>query len=67
MYQQSTSCNISVHLLVTTLQHTHTNFGMSAGQYCYVNVPWISRTQWHPFSIMPETRADGKQGARYTY
>ena len=43
----------------------YVSYRMSAGQYCYVNVPWISHTQWHPFSIMPETRADGKQGARY--
>jgi FAD-binding domain len=53
--------------LCTCHTHKHTHYRMSAGQYCYVNVPWLTHTQWPPFSIMPETRADGKQGARYTH
>jgi ferredoxin-NADP reductase len=27
------------------------HLGHSAGQYCFVNIPEISLTQWHPFSI----------------
>ena len=29
---------------------------LSPGQFCYVNVPWISHSEWHPFSVMPEIR-----------
>jgi NAD(P)H-flavin reductase len=31
-----------------------------AGQYVYCNIPWISRAQWHPFSLMVETSSSGK-------
>jgi FAD-binding domain len=40
-------------------------FRFAAGQYCYVNMPWVSHTQWHPFSVIKETRPDGSPGARY--
>ncbi|CAM9504596.1 unnamed protein product [Phaeothamnion confervicola] len=29
------------------------NYHFTAGQYIYVNCPWISRSQWHTFSIIP--------------
>jgi hypothetical protein len=40
---------------------------LSPGQYCYVNVPWISHTQWHPFSVMPEIRCPCMHVSVYMY
>eukprot|EP00953_Heterococcus_sp_UTEX-ZZ885_P009112 5405-Heterococcus_DN1.PRE.1 len=39
-------------------------YRLSPGQYLMLNIPWISHTQWHPFSVMPETRPNGSRGAR---
>lgn len=40
---------------------------LSPGQYLMLNIPWISHTQWHPFSVMPETRPNGSRGARWAW
>jgi predicted ferric reductase len=36
---------------VTLIRFAHSPFGYLAGQYVFVNVPAISLTQWHPFTI----------------
>eukprot|EP00808_Paulinella_micropora_P004400 g2850.t1 len=41
----------SPDLNVTRLTAHVPHFRYQAGQYCYVNIPAISHTQWHPLSI----------------
>ena len=28
-------------------------FEVKAGSYIYINIPWISKIEWHPFSVIP--------------
>ncbi|CAM9704545.1 unnamed protein product, partial [Choristocarpus tenellus] len=34
-----------------TLRHVR-GYKFKAGEYAYINCPMISRTQWHPFSLI---------------
>jgi len=34
--------------------------GYQAGQYAYINIPWISKHEWHPFSLIASSEGHTK-------
>ncbi|CAM9472156.1 unnamed protein product [Chrysoparadoxa australica] len=37
-----------------------------AGQYIFINIPWIAALQWHAFSVMPSARLTSEDGESHT-
>ena len=54
----SLTANNSYYENLTIIEIRRSKFNFKPGQYCFLNVPAISKLQWHPFSITSELGAE---------